>query len=166
MTPPSNKVRLLAPTWLKLVLEAPPAKVLGGWEPPRQNNWAREGCCVDQCDGEVGHGEKPPAQASLSRGKCGLLTLFCGKGVLMALCLGECGLPACFLGLSVPPSSLIGNGLCSRGSRLSTLLLRLQCMCAAFVLVLHVGECGLMLQSSRGLASKPGEEAMAADERI
>jgi hypothetical protein len=57
------------------------------------------------------------------RGKCSLLTLFCGKGVLVALGLGECGPPACFLGLSVPRGSLIGNGLCSRGSRLSTLLL-------------------------------------------
>jgi hypothetical protein len=29
------------------------------------------------------------------------LALFCGKGILMALCLGECGRSACFLGKSV-----------------------------------------------------------------
>jgi hypothetical protein len=81
----------------------------------------------------------------LCRGKCGLLTLFCGKGDLVALCLGDCDLPACFLGLSVPRGSLIGNRLCSRGSRLSTLLLRLQCTCAAFLLVLYAGKCGLLL---------------------
>jgi len=91
------------------------------------------------------------------------LTLFCGEGVLVALFLGECGPPACFLGLSVPRGSLIGNGLCSRSSRLSMLLLRLQCTCTAFLLVLHAGKCGLMLQSPRGLASKPGKEATAAE---
>jgi hypothetical protein len=89
--------------------------------------------------------------------------LFCDKGDLVALCLGDCDLPACFLGLSVPRGSLIGNRLCSRGSRLSTLLLRLQCTCAAFLLVLHAGKCGLMLQSPRGLASEPGKEATAAE---
>ena len=66
-TPPSDKVRSLAPTWLTLALEAPPAKVLGGWEPPRQNNWAHKGCCVDQCDGDVGHGDEPPPQASTTQ---------------------------------------------------------------------------------------------------
>ncbi len=81
----------------------------------------------------------------------------------MALCLGECGPAACVLGLLVPRGSLIGEGLCSCGSRLSTLLLRLQCTCAAFLLVLHAGKCGLMLQSPRGLASEPGEEATAAE---
>ena len=58
-TPLSDKVRSLAPTWVKLALDAPPAKVLGGWEPPRRKIWAREGCCVDQCDGEVGRGDEP-----------------------------------------------------------------------------------------------------------
>jgi hypothetical protein len=89
--------------------------------------------------------------------------LFCGKGDLVALCLGECGLTACFLGLSVPRGSLIGNGLCSRGSRLSMLLRRLQCTCAVILLVLHAGKCGIMLQSPRGLSSEPGKEAMAAE---
>jgi hypothetical protein len=65
------------------------------------------------------------------------------------------------LGLSVPLVSLIGDGLCSRGSRLSTLLLRLQCTRASFLLVLHAGKCGLTLQSPRGLASKLGKEASA-----
>jgi hypothetical protein len=129
---------------------------------------------------------------------CGLLALFCGEGVLVALCLGECGPSACFLGesvlevlylgkvelrghcgslaatavrsclrqrippdgcrllalfpnrrlgLLVPLNSLIGDDLCSRGSRLSTLLLRLQRMRAVFLLVLHAGKCGLTLQS-------------------
>ena len=59
MTPPSDKVRSPAPTWVKLALDAPPAKVLGGWEPHRRKNWALEGCCVDQCDGEVGRGDEP-----------------------------------------------------------------------------------------------------------
>jgi hypothetical protein len=31
------------------------------------------------------------------------------------------------------------------------------------LLVLHVGKCGLTLQSPQGLASKPGEEALAAE---
>jgi hypothetical protein len=57
------------------------------------------------------------------------------------------------LGLSVPRGSLIGNGLCSRGSRLSTLLLRLQCTRTAFLFVLHAGKCSLTLQSPQGLAS-------------
>jgi hypothetical protein len=63
----------------------------------------------------------------------------------------------------VPHGSLIGNGLCSRGSCLSKLLRHLQCTCEAFLLVLHAGKCGLMLQSPRGLSSEPGEEATAAE---
>jgi hypothetical protein len=59
--------------------------------------------------------------------------------------------------------NLIGNGLCLHGSRLSTVLFRLQRTRAAFLLVLHAGKCGLTLQSPRGLASKPGEEASAAE---
>jgi hypothetical protein len=43
------------------------------------------------------------------------------------------------------------------------MLLRLQCTCTAFLLVLHVGKCGLMLQSPQGLASEPGKEAAAAE---
>jgi hypothetical protein len=45
--------------------------------------------------------------------------------------------PNLCLSLSVPCGSLIGDGLCSRGSRLSTLLLHLQRIHAAFLLVLH-----------------------------
>ena len=73
--------------------------------------------------------------------------------------------PNLHLSLSVPCGSLIGDGLCSRGSRLSTLLLHLQRMHAAFLLVLHAGKCDLMLllQSPRGLASEPGKEASAAE---
>ena len=59
--------------------------------------------------------------------------------------------------------SLICNGLCPHSSRLSTLLLRLQRTHAENLLVLHVGKCGLTLQSPQGLASKPGEEALAAE---
>ena len=65
-------------------------------------------------------------------------------------------------GSSFPLVSLIGNVLCSRGSRLSTVLRRLQRTRAAFLLVLHAGKCGLTLQSPRGLASEPGEEALTA----
>jgi hypothetical protein len=68
-------------------------------------------------------------------------------------------------GSSFPLVSLVGNGndCCSHGCRLSTLLRRLQRTRAAFLLVLHAGKCGLTLQSPRGLASKPGEEASAAE---
>jgi hypothetical protein len=51
---------------------------------------------------------------------------------------------------SFPLVSLIGDGLCLHGSRLSTMLHRLQRMRAAFLLVLHAGNCGLMLQSPPG----------------
>ena len=64
-------------------------------------------------------------------------------------------------GLSVP--SLIVDGLCSHGSRLSTLLFRLQRTRAAFLLVLHAGKCGLMQQSPRGLSSDPGKVASVAE---
>ena len=112
---------------------------------------------------QQGHAPGKLGRLLLCCGNCSPLTLFCSEGVLIALFFGECGPPACFLGLSVPRSSLIGNGLCSRGSRLSMLLLRLQCTCAAFLLMLHAGKCGLMLQLLRGLASEPGKEAMAAE---
>ena len=51
------------------------------------------------------------------------------------------------VGCLVPLVSLIGDGLCLRGSRLSALLHRLQYMRAAFLLVLHAGKCDLTLQS-------------------
>jgi len=66
-------------------------------------------------------------------------------------------------GSLVPLVSLIGDGLCLRGSRLSTLLHRLQRTRAAFLRVLHAGKCDLTLQSLRGLASEPGKEASAAE---
>jgi len=50
-------------------------------------------------------------------------------------------------GSLVPLVSLIGDGLCLRGSRLSTLLHRLQRTRAAFLRVLHAGKCDLTLQS-------------------
>ena len=55
MTPPSDKVRLLTPTWSKLVYETPPACGVGGRVGPCLEDWAREGSCVDQCDNEVWH---------------------------------------------------------------------------------------------------------------
>ena len=101
------------------------------------------------------------------------MALFCSEGVLVALCLGKCGPPACFLGKSilealylgllVPLVSLIGDDLCSRSSRLLMLLPCLQCMRAAFLLVLQAGKCDHTLQLPRGLASKPGKEALAAE---
>ena len=66
-------------------------------------------------------------------------------------------------GSLVPLVSLIGDGLCLRGSCLLLLLHCLQRTRAAFLLVLHAGKCDLMLQSPRGLASKPGKEATAAE---
>jgi hypothetical protein len=114
---------------------------------------------LDECEGL----RSLCGRLMLCLGKCGPLSFFCGEGVLVAPCLGECGPPACFLGLSVLRGSLIGDGLCSLGSRRSMLLLSLQCTCTAFLLVLHAGKCGLMLQSPQGLASEPGKEAMAAE---
>ena len=66
-------------------------------------------------------------------------------------------------GSLVPLVSLIGDGLCLRGSRLSTLLHRLQRTRAAFLLVLHAGKCDLTLQSPRGLVSEPGKEASVVE---
>ena len=62
----------------------------------------------------------------------------------------------------VPRVSLIGNGLCSRSGCLSTLLLRMQRTCAAFLLMLQVGKSGLMLLSPQSHASKPDEEELVA----
>jgi len=60
MTPPSDKVRSLAPTWSKLAYEAHPEFGVGGWEEaPRRKNWALEVCCVNQCDVEVGYKDVP-----------------------------------------------------------------------------------------------------------
>jgi len=102
------------------------------------------------------------------RGRCGSLaaTVFCSR-VRQRFHPGNCRLSALFppnrrLGLLVPLVSLIGVGLCSRGSRLSMLLLRLQ----RTLLVLHASKCGLTLQSPLGLASELGEEALAAEPQI
>jgi len=67
------------------------------------------------------------------------------------------------VGSFVPLVSLIGDGLFLRGSRLLTLLHRLQRTRATFLLVLHAGKCDLTLQSPRGLASELGKEALAAE---
>ncbi len=79
---------------------------------------------------------------------------------------GSCRLLAlffnCHLGLLVPLVSLVGYGLCLRGSRLLTLLLRLQRASAAFLLVLQAGKSSLTLLLPRGLASKPSVEASTA----
>ncbi len=66
------------------------------------------------------------------------------------------------LGLLVPLVSLVGYGLCSRGGHLLTLLLRLQCASAAFLLMLQAGKSSLTLLLLQGLASKPGMEALTA----
>jgi len=67
------------------------------------------------------------------------------------------------VGSLVPLGSLIGDGLCMCGSRLSTLLHCLQRTRATFLFLLHAGKFDLMLQSLRGLASEPGKEALAAE---
>jgi hypothetical protein len=72
-----------------------------------------------------------------------------------ALLLGQRILPA-------PLVSLVGYGLCLRDGRLLTLFLCLQHASAAFLLVLQAGKSGLTLLSPRGLASKPGVEALTA----
>jgi hypothetical protein len=64
--------------------------------------------------------------------------------------------------LLAPLVSLIGYGLCLCGGHLLTLFLRLQRASAAFLLMLQVGKSGLTLLSPRGLASKPGMEALMA----
>jgi hypothetical protein len=66
------------------------------------------------------------------------------------------------LGLSVPLVSLIGYGLCLHGGHLLTLLLRLQCASAAFLLMLQGGTSSLTLLSPQGLAGKPSMEASTA----
>ena len=76
--------------------------------------------------------------------------MFCRR-VRQHVHLDGCRLLALFpnrrLGLLVPLVSLIGDGLCLRGSRLSTLLYRLHRTRTAFLLVLHAGKCDLTLQS-------------------
>ena len=67
------------------------------------------------------------------------------------------------VGSLVPLGSLIGDGFCMCGSRLLTLLHRLQRTRAAFLLVLHAGKFDLTLQPLRGLASKPSKVASAAE---
>jgi hypothetical protein len=68
----------------------------------------------------------------------------------------------CCLGLLMLLISLVGYGLCSRGGRLLMLILCLQRASAAFLLVFQVGKSSLTLLSQRGLASKPGVEALMA----
>jgi len=66
-------------------------------------------------------------------------------------------------GSLVPLVSLIGVGLCLHGIRLSTLIHHLQRMRAAILPVLHACKCNLTLPSPRGLVSKQGKEASAAE---
>jgi hypothetical protein len=105
--------------------------------------------------------------AILDERKCLGLRSPCGRSLPLPFspgdALAEEEAKALAKGSSFPLVSLIGNGLCSHGSRLSTVLHRLQHTRAAFLLVLHAGKCGLMLQSPRGLASKPGKEASAME---
>jgi hypothetical protein len=65
----------------------------------------------------------------------------------------------CCLGLSVLLVSLVGYSLCSRSGCLLTLFLRLQCVSAAFLLVLQAGKSSLTLLLPQNLASEPGVEA-------
>ena len=67
MTPPSNKVRLLAPKWSKLAYEAHPAFGVGGRVGPPLEDWAREGSCIDQCNSEVWHVGVPAGVGRESR---------------------------------------------------------------------------------------------------
>ena len=55
MTPPSNKVRSLVPTWLKLAYEAPPVFGVGGRVGPRLEDWVLKGSCIDQCNDKAWH---------------------------------------------------------------------------------------------------------------
>ena len=36
----------------------------------RHTNWALEGCCANQCDGEVGHRDKPSVVGCSSQASC------------------------------------------------------------------------------------------------
>jgi hypothetical protein len=105
--------------------------------------------------------------AILDKHKCLGLRSPCGRSLPLTFSLGDAlaeeKAKALAKGSSFPLVSLIGDGLCLHDSRLSTVLHRLQRTRAAFLLVLHAGKCGLMLQSPRGLASEPGKEASAAE---
>ncbi len=59
MTPPSDKVRSLAPMWSKLVYEAPSAFGVGGRVGPCLEDWEHKGRCVDQCNNKVWHAGVP-----------------------------------------------------------------------------------------------------------
>jgi hypothetical protein len=100
--------------------------------------------------------------ALLDERKCLGLRSPCSRSLPLPFSLGDAladeEVKALAKGSSFPLVSLIGDGLCSHGSRLSTVLHHLQRTCAAFLLVLHAG-----LQSPQGLASEPGEEASAAE---
>ena len=121
------------------------------------------------CSGQLGPHRSLVLTAILDERKCLGLRSPCGCSLPLPLpfslgnALAEEEAKALAKGSSFPLVSLIGDGLCSHGSRLSTVLHRLQRTRAAFLLVLHAGKCGLMLQSPRGLASEPGEEASAAE---
>jgi hypothetical protein len=94
-----------------------------------------------------------------------LATLFISR-LRQCFLLRGCRLSAlfsnCRLGLLVLLVSLVDYGLCLRGGRLLMLFLRLQCVSAAFLLVLQVGKSGPTFLLLRGLASKLGVEALTA----
>jgi hypothetical protein len=122
--------------------------------------------------GQLGPHRSLVLTAILDKRKCRGLRSLCGPLVAgsslplpfsLGDALAEDQVKASAKGSSFPLVSLIGNGLCSHGSRLSTVLLRLQRTRTAFLLVLHLGKCGLTLQLPRCLAIKPGEEALAAE---
>ena len=117
--------------------------------------------------GQLGPHRSLMLTAILDKHKCLGLRSPCGRSLPLTFSLGDAlaeeKAKALAKGSSFPLVSLIGDGLCSHDSRLSTVLHRLQRTRAAFLLVLHAGKCGLMLQSPRGLASEPGKEASAAE---
>ena len=117
--------------------------------------------------GQLGPHRSLMLTAILDKHKCLGLRSPCGRSLPLPFSLGDAlaeeKAKALAKGSSFPLVSLIGDGLCLHDSRLSTVLHRLQRTRAAFLLVLHAGKCGLMLQSPRGLASEPGEEALSAE---
>ena len=118
--------------------------------------------CKRARSGQLGPHRSLVPTAILDERKCLGLRSPCGRSLPLPFspgdALAEEEAKALAKGSSFPLVSLIGNGLCSHGSRLSTVLHRLQHTRAAFLLVLHAGKCGLMLQSPRGLVSEPGKD--------
>jgi hypothetical protein len=68
-------------------------------------------------------------------------------------------LPERRLGLAMPLIGCSGNSLCSSSDRLLTLCLCMQHTCEAFLLVVHAGKVGQMLQVPGGQAGQAAVEA-------